>query len=60
MTILDSYRLWTGYSGTASWRVVEGATSTYVTETTTMIVIGIILSVFGIGFFCWLLFPLAV
>jgi hypothetical protein len=40
--------------------VVEGATVTsIVTETTTMLVIGIIFSVFGIGFFCWLLFTLA-
>jgi hypothetical protein len=29
-------------------------------ETTTMIIIGIILSVFAIAFFCWLLFTLAV
>ncbi|HEX4077403.1 MAG TPA: hypothetical protein VHX61_00815 [Rhizomicrobium sp.] len=29
-------------------------------ETTTMLVIGLILSVIGIGFFCWLIFTLAV
>jgi hypothetical protein len=41
--------------------VVEGATVTsLVTEVTTTLVIGIILTVFGIGFFCWLLFKLAV
>jgi len=32
----------------------------FVTEFTTMLVIGIVLSVFGIGFFCWLLFTLTV
>jgi hypothetical protein len=42
--------------------VVEGATvASFVTEVTTMLlVIGLILSVFGLGFFCWLLFTLAV
>ena len=41
--------------------VVEGATVTsFVTEATTMLVIGLILSVFGIGLFCWLIFTLAV
>ncbi len=41
--------------------VVEGATVTaYVTEATTMLVIGLILSMFGIGLFCWLIFTLAV
>jgi hypothetical protein len=41
--------------------VVEGAiVRPFVAETTTMIVIGLILSVFGIGFVCWLLFTLAV
>lgn len=41
--------------------VVEGATVTaFVTEATTMLVIGFILSVFGIGLFCWLIFTLAV
>lgn len=33
---------------------------TFVAETTNMVVIGIILGAFGIGFFCWLLFTLAV
>jgi hypothetical protein len=41
--------------------VVEGATvRPFVAKTTTMIVIGLVLSVFGIGFLCWLLFTLAV
>jgi hypothetical protein len=41
--------------------VVEGATlGRFVTELSTMLIIGLVLSVFGIGFFCWLLFILAV
>jgi hypothetical protein len=41
--------------------VVEGATVTsFVTEAPTMLVIGLILSMFGIGLFCWLIFTLAV
>jgi hypothetical protein len=44
----------------APWRVVEARPSTLCTETTTMLILGIILSVFAIGFFCWLLFTLAV
>ena len=41
--------------------VVEGATvSAFVAENTTMVVIGLILIVFGVGFLCWLLFMLAV
>ena len=41
--------------------VVEGATvRPFVAENTTMIAIGLILSVFGVGFLCWLLFTLAV
>ena len=40
--------------------VVEGATVTsFVTEATTMLVIGLILSTFGIGLFWWLIFTLA-
>jgi hypothetical protein len=40
--------------------MVEGATVTsFVTEATTMLVIGLMLSVFGIGLFCWLVFTLA-
>lgn len=40
--------------------VVEARPDDFVVETTTMIVIGLILGIFGIGFFCWLLFTLAV
>jgi hypothetical protein len=41
--------------------VVEGATlGLFVTEISTMLIIGLVLSVFGIGFFCWVLFTLAV
>ena len=41
--------------------VVEGATvRPVVTEISTMLVIGLVLSVAGIGFLCWLLFTLAV
>jgi hypothetical protein len=41
--------------------VVEGATVTgFVTGTTAMLALGIILSFFGIGLFCWLIFTLAV
>ena len=41
--------------------VVEGATVTsFVTEVTTMLVIELILSMFGIGLFCWLIFTLIV
>jgi hypothetical protein len=35
-------------------------TSPSVTETTTVLILSIIVSAFGIGFFCWLLFTLAV
>ena len=41
--------------------VVEGATvASLVAETAAMLVIGLILSMFGIGLFCWLIFTLAV
>ena len=41
--------------------VVEGVIrQTCVSEATTMIVIGIILSFISLGFLCWLLFALAV
>jgi hypothetical protein len=40
--------------------VVEGATlSTLVMGTITMIIIGILLNVVGLGVFCWALFALA-
>ena len=41
--------------------VVEGGLfGPFVEENTTMIFIGLILSVFGVGYLCWLLFTLAV
>ena len=50
-----------GYIISSAAVVVEGAAVTsLVTEVTTMLVIGLILSVFGIGLFCWLIFILAV
>ena len=50
-----------GYTRLRAVVVVEGATVTsFVTEATTMLVIGLILSMFGIGLFCWLIFTLAV
>jgi hypothetical protein len=39
--------------------VVEGAAVDFVRETTTMIIIGIVLSVVGLAYLCWLLFALA-
>jgi hypothetical protein len=38
--------------------VVEGAADDFVRETTTMIIIGIVLSVVGLAYLCWLLFAL--
>ncbi len=51
-----------GYTLTRAVVVVEGASHSpiLVVEFAPMLVIGIILSVIGIGFFCWLLFTLAV
>ena len=41
--------------------VVEGAThATLVTGPITMIIIGILLNIVGLGIFCWLLFTLAI
>jgi 1,4-dihydroxy-2-naphthoate octaprenyltransferase len=41
--------------------VVEGATlATFVTGSITMIIIGILLNVVGLGVFCWALFALAI
>jgi hypothetical protein len=42
------------------WRMVEAQTVQLCTECSAMIIVGLILSVFAIGFFCWLLFTLAV
>jgi hypothetical protein len=50
-----------GYTWLCAGVVVEGASvQSCSTEITTMTIIGIVLSVFGLGFFCWLLFTLAV
>ncbi|MBB5373994.1 hypothetical protein [Acidocella aromatica] len=40
--------------------VVARLSGLFLTETTTMIFLGILLSIAAIGFFCWLLFTLAV
>ncbi|TBR29669.1 MAG: hypothetical protein EPO10_06745 [Reyranella sp.] len=40
--------------------VVEGATVRPLSRSSTMLGVGIVLSIFGLGFFCWLLFTLAV
>lgn len=41
--------------------VVEGATlATFVTSPITMIIIGVLLNVIGLGAFCWVLFALAI
>jgi hypothetical protein len=41
--------------------VVEGATlATFVTGTITMLIIGILLNIAGLGLFCWAVFTLAV
>ena len=50
-----------GYREARAVVVVEGATvRPFVTEVSTMLILGIVLSVVGVGFFCWLLFTLAV
>jgi hypothetical protein len=41
--------------------VVEGAThATFVTGVSTMLALGIVLNIIGLGFFCWVLFTLAI
>jgi hypothetical protein len=41
--------------------VVEGATlATFVTGSITMIIIGVLLNIVGLGIFCWALFALAI
>jgi len=41
--------------------VVEGAThATFVTGISTMLALGIVLNIIGLGFFCWVLFTLAI
>ena len=50
-----------GYSLDGAVVVVEGAThATLVAGAITMIVIGILLNIVGLGIFCWLLFTLAI
>jgi hypothetical protein len=50
-----------GYTLSRAAVVVEGATvASLVAETAAMLVIGLILSMFGVGLFCWLIFTLAV
>lgn len=44
----------------APWRMVEARTRNLFAERSTMVVLGLILSVFAVGFFCWLLFTLAI
>ncbi len=40
--------------------VVEGETVRPLSRRSTMLAVGIVLSVVGLGFFCWLLFTLAI
>ena len=48
------------YSQLRAVVVVEGATlATFVTGTITMLIIGILLNIVGLGIFCWALFALA-
>src|SRR4051812_22177427 len=48
------------YSQRRAVVVVEGATlATFVTGATTMLVIGVLLNIVGLGIFCWALFALA-
>src|SRR5450631_4628333 len=48
------------YSQRGAVVVVEGATlATFVTGTITMLIIGILLNIVGLGIFCWALFALA-
>jgi hypothetical protein len=48
------------YSQRRAVVVVEGATlATFVTGTITMLIIGILLNIVGLGIFCWALFALA-
>ena len=49
-----------GYSQDRAVVVVEGATlATFVTGTITMLIIGVLLNIVGLGIFCWALFALA-
>lgn len=49
------------YSTDRAVVVVEGAThATFVTGVSTMLALGIVLNIIGLGFFCWALFTLAI
>ena len=51
---------WIDYSQRRAVVVVEGATlATFVTGTITMLIIGVLLNIVGLGIFCWALFALA-
>jgi hypothetical protein len=50
-----------GYHSCRAVVVVEGAIpEPIVTGTATMLVVGILLNIVGLGFFCWVLFTLAI
>lgn len=49
-----------GYTVACAMEEVGARPSEFVAETSTMIIIGLILGAFGIGFLCWALFTLAV
>jgi hypothetical protein len=56
----DSKHARIAYSWDSAVVVVEGATlATFVTGTITMLIIGILLNIVGLGIFCWALFALA-
>jgi len=52
--------MWIGYSQRRAVVVVGGATVDFAWRPTTMIIIGIVLSLVGLAYLCWLLFALAV
>ena len=52
--------MWIGYSQRRAVVVVGGATVDFAWRPTTMIIIGIVQSLVGLAYLCWLLFALAV
>ncbi len=49
------------YSADCAVEVVEGAThANFVAGVSTMLALGIVLNIIGLGFFCWVLFTLAI
>ena len=49
------------YSADRAVEVVEGATcATFVTGVSTMLALGIVLNIIGLGFFCWVLLTVAI